>query len=70
MSNRRSIKLVKEGDYVAEVEVELIDDPDGWGPYLSLQDAGKLDSVRTALKKTDLNTARKLAKVYHLTPVN
>ena len=70
MSGRRHVKLVKEGEYVAEVQVELIDDPDAWGPYLSVQDAEKLDRVRAALKASDTSTAGKLAKVYRLTPVS
>jgi hypothetical protein len=39
-------------------------------PYLSLEDAGKLDDVREALRREDIDTARKLSKVYRLTPVN
>ncbi len=42
MTNRRISKLVHEGEYVAEVEVELIYTGDGWSPYLSLSDAQKL----------------------------
>ena len=39
---RRQLKLIHEGQYAAEVEVELIyDDDDGWSPYLSLEDAYK-----------------------------
>jgi hypothetical protein len=29
--NRRTAKLIREGEYVAEVEVELSDSPEGWG---------------------------------------
>jgi hypothetical protein len=32
MSNRRHTKLVREGPYMAEVEVELIEADDGWSP--------------------------------------
>ena len=45
---RKLTKLVHEGKYVAEVEVEVIDTDDGWSPYLSLEDAYKLDDVRGA----------------------
>lgn len=55
--------------FVAEVEVDLITTDDGWSPYLSLEDAYKLDDVRKALKSGDLKTAAGLAKVYTLTPV-
>jgi hypothetical protein len=47
---RQQIKLVREGEYVAEVEIELIEGEDGWAPYLSLQDAEKLDAVRRAIR--------------------
>lgn len=50
MNTRRHTKLLHEGDYAAEVEVELTDADGEWGPYLSLEDALKLDSVREALR--------------------
>jgi hypothetical protein len=62
-------KLVHEGDYVAEVEVQLVDADEGWSPYLTLEDAERLDQVREALRRRDLTEAAKLARVYHLTPV-
>jgi len=60
---------VHEGDYVAQVDVELIYSDDGWSPYLSLEDAYRLDDVREALKQGDLETASKLGRVYKLTRV-
>ncbi len=69
MSTRRQKKLVHEGDYVAEVEVELIQADAGWAPYLSVDDAYKLDDVREALRRGDIKTATRLARVYSLTPV-
>ncbi len=48
MNKRRHTKLVREGLYAAEVEIELIETDDGWSPYLSLDDAYKLDNVREA----------------------
>lgn len=62
-------KLIHEGEYVAEVDVELIRDDSGWSPYLSLQDAYKLDDVRTFLQAGDLKSAAKISRVYKLTPV-
>ena len=70
MKKRHHIKLVHEGSYVAEVEIELIETGEGWSPYLSLEDAAKLDDVREALRREDIEAARKLSKVYRLTPVN
>jgi hypothetical protein len=42
---------------------------DDWSPYLSLEDAYKLDDVRQALRQGDLETATRLARVFKLTPV-
>lgn len=69
MSKKRQAKLVHEGEYVAEVEVELIESAEGWGPYLSVEDAQKLDEVREALRWGDLRKASKIACVYRLVPV-
>ena len=38
---RRTVKLVREGKYAAEVPVDLIEDSTGWSPYLSIEDAMK-----------------------------
>ncbi len=67
--NRRTTKLIREGEYVTEVEVELTDSPDGWGPYLSLSDAKRLDEARAALRRGDLAAAAKIGRVFLLTPV-
>jgi hypothetical protein len=69
MKKNLRTKLMREGDYVAEVEVELIESDEGWLPYLSLEDAYKLDDVRDALRKGDLDSAMRFAKVFTLTPV-
>jgi hypothetical protein len=68
--SRRYRKLVHEGEYAAEVEVGLITTDEGWSPYLSLEDAERLDSVREALRRGDLRAASRDARVYHLTPVS
>ena len=69
MTKRRHTKLVHEGNYVAEVEVEILDTGDGWSPYLSLEDAQKIDEVREALREVALQRAAKIARVFSLTPV-
>jgi hypothetical protein len=69
MIKRRHTKLVHVREYVAEVEVELIEMDEGWSPYLSMDDAYKLDEVRDALGRGDLHTASHLARVFTLTPV-
>lgn len=70
MKKRQHTKLVHEGSYVAEVDVELIETDEGWSPYLSVEDAYKLDDVRDALRRNDLSVATKLARVFSLTPVS
>ncbi len=69
MSKKKWTKFVHEGNYVAEVDVELLDNPEGWSPYLSLEDAYRLDDVREALRRGDVNTAAKDSRVFSLTPV-
>jgi hypothetical protein len=69
MTKRRQTKLVHEGEYLAKVEIELLDSEEGWSPYLSLEDAQKLDEVREALRRGDLITAGKLARIFRLGPV-
>jgi hypothetical protein len=69
MSTRRQTKIVQEGQYMATVPVEVIDSDTGWAPYLSIEDAYRLDEVREALRRGDLKTATRLAKVFTLTPV-
>lgn len=62
-------KLIHEGEYAAEVEVELSETDDEWSPYLSLEEAYKLDDVRDALRRGDLRVAARHARVFSLTPV-
>ena len=69
MKKRRRTKLVHEGQYVAEVDVELIDMNKGWSPYLSLDDAYKLDDIRNTLRQGDVKSAARLARIFTLTPV-
>jgi hypothetical protein len=66
---RRTRKLVHEGSYAAEVEVDLIDVDEGWSPYLSIEDAYKLDDVRDALRRGDLAAAARQSRVFTLTPI-
>lgn len=69
MTTRQHTKLVHEGDYVAEVDVELIDSNTGWSPYLSLDDAYRIDDVREALRRGDLKAATGIARIFALTPI-
>ena len=69
MSSKRHTKLVHEGQYAAEVDVEWLESETGWAPYLSLEDAKKVDEVRQALCRGDLKRASQLARVFKLTPI-
>ena len=71
MSSKSRAKLVREGEYVAEVGVTLVEDGSAWAPYLTVNDASKLDDVRDALRAGDLTRASRLADhVYRLTPLS
>ena len=66
---RKSKEFVHEGKYAAEVAVDLIEDDTTWSPYLSPDDARKLDTVRLALRRGDIAEAAKHGRVFELTPV-
>jgi hypothetical protein len=69
LNRKKSTKLIHEGKYLAEVDVELILAPEEWAPYLSLEDAYKLDEVREALRNGDIEAAARHGRVFSLTPV-
>ncbi len=69
MQVKKHKRLIHEGNYVAEVDVEYNYTKNGWSPFLSLDDANKLDDVRDALLKGDIKSAAKLARIFILTPV-
>lgn len=67
---RSARRFVREGAFAAEVNVELVESDGGRTPYLSVDDAYKLDNVRDALRAGDLERASRLAtRIYRLTPV-
>ena len=70
MNAKHWAKMVHEDEYVVDVDVELIYTDEGWSPYLSLEDAYKLDEVREALRQGDVRWASRLAEVYAQTPVS
>ena len=69
MTKRHHTKIVREGNYLAEVDIELLETGEGWSPYLSLEDARKLDRIREAIRQGDINTASKLSKEFQLKPI-
>ena len=70
MNAKSTTRLIREGNLAAEVDVTLVDADGGWTPYLSIEDAYRLDDVRDALRAGDVKRASQLAgRVYRLTPV-
>ncbi len=69
MKKQPRTKLIHEGGYLAEVNVELLVTDNEWSPYLSVEDAYKLDDVREALKNGDIATAAQYGRVFSLTPI-
>jgi hypothetical protein len=69
MKTRKHTKLIHEGNYVAQIDVELIYSDVGWSPYLSIEDAYKLDDIRDALRHGDIKAAAGMARIFTLTPV-
>ena len=47
-----------------------MDAKEGWAPYMSLDDALKLDDARSALRRGDLEVTSQLGRLYSLTPVD
>ena len=66
MNIKQSVELIREGRFLAEVPVELIEDDAEWSPYLSPAEIEKLDTVRLALRRGDLAKALGLAKIYEI----
>jgi len=66
MTRRKKTKYVHEGEYVAELDVVVLEDETSWSPYLSLEDAYRLDDVRDALRNGDLQRAARYGRIYEL----
>jgi hypothetical protein len=68
--SRKSVELIHEGKYAAEVAIQLIEDETGWSPYIAVDDVKKLDRVRLALRRGDIASAAREARVFELLPVS
>jgi hypothetical protein len=66
---RKTIKMIHEGKYAAEVEVTLNYSGTDWDPTLSLADVQKFERVQLALRRGDVKAAAKEAKVFELLPL-
>ena len=67
--NQQTTKLIRAGEYVAEVDVELTDAPDGWALYLPAAEEKRLSEATAALQRVDLAAAARQGRVFRLTPV-
>jgi len=66
---KKTTKYIHEGQYVAELDIELMYAEEGWSPYMSLDDTLKIDEIRDALKQKNVKLAGRYAKVYRLEPL-
>lgn len=69
MSERRTVRLVREGNYIAEVPITLVESDHEWAPYVSAADVRRLDEARLALRRGDLKAASRIGRVFELKPV-
>jgi hypothetical protein len=63
-------ELVHVGKYAAEVSIEIIEDEGDWSPYVSFEDAKKIEAVRLALENGDVSRAAQYARVFELLPIS
>jgi len=62
--------LLLDGNTPLQISpVYSLETDESWSPCLSLEDAYKLDDVREALRRKDIATASRLARVYTIHPV-
>lgn len=61
----KTTKLVRGGKLIVEVLVELIEDDTGWSPYVSVDDANRLDAIRRSLLEGDVAAASQLGSAWN-----
>ena len=66
---RKSREIIHEGNFAAEVDVELEYSDESWSPTMSVEDARKLEAVRLALRRGDIAEASKHSRVFELKSV-
>ena len=69
MKTSPAVEIVREGRYVGEIDVTVIETESEWSPYLSVDDAERLDQMRLALRQGDLKAATRIGRVFELMPV-
>jgi predicted RecB family endonuclease len=63
----KSVQLIREGEHLAEVPVEL-EDVGEWGASMGHAGIAKLDRVRRALRAGNIRGALQEARVFRLVP--
>jgi hypothetical protein len=66
MRTRSTVKLVREGGFLARAPVALVEDGTAWSPYLTSADCRKLDAVRLALRRGDFAAAVRHGRVFQM----
>ena len=66
---KTKVKLIHEGQYIAEVPIEVDDVDQPWAPWVTVEEARKLDEVRLALRRNDIETAGKHGKIFRVSQV-
>lgn len=69
MRTRRLTRIIREGGYLAEVEIQVMEVEGSWSPVMSLEDAHVLDEVREALRRGDVQQAALWGRVFTVAPV-
>ncbi len=69
IEHRKSTKLIRSREFLAEVDVILEVTGHEWSPYLVPADVERLSRVRRALDAGDVAAASKDARVFRLQPV-
>lgn len=59
MKKRTKTYRITEGPYTAEVEIEVEDGDGPWMPWMTGEEAQKLDKVRLALRRGDVVAAQR-----------
>ena len=67
--DRQTTEIIHEGQFAADLEIDLHYSDESWSPTMSLADAKKLEAVRLALRRGDIVEAAKHGVVFEMTAV-
>lgn len=69
MDTKKKTKFIHSDRYVAEVDVELEIGDQEWAPYLSVEEARKLDLVKKCLVNKNFKPLSGIARIFEKKPV-